>query len=498
MDARGFWVPAAAAAPGKDENPMIGQTAGHLPAKCDRLLRMVRCLSLIAVLQLLAAGCAHYKLNEPLRHYDPGYGYRAANLLPQAQTGDVLLMLTFSGGGTRAAAFAYGALEALKETEVTLDGRRTRLLDEVDAISGVSGGSFTAAYYGLFGERIFKDFQERFLKKNIEGALVNRILFNPYNWVRLSSPWFARSDLAAEYYDQHVFDGARFSDMLQHKGPMVFINTTDMVLGTRMAFTQVSFDIICSDLTNFPVARACAASSAVPIILTPIIIKNYAGSCGYQMPELLELAMQERQLPDRRFELANDILPYLDQEKKPYLHLIDGGVADNLGLRVLLERVTAAGNAWTSLSKSDKPNAHKIVIVVVNAQTEIDPKWSLISTTPPFMAMVNSYSSIAIARYNEDTLALVRESFSRWSDEIRRGRCPEGQISTAPGSCGDIQFYLVDVKFDALKSEADRTYFKQLPTSFSLKPEQVDRLREAAKSILLDSRDFQRLLGDLQ
>jgi NTE family protein len=62
-----------------------------------------------------------------------------------------LLILAFSGGGTRAAAFAYGVLEELAATPVVLGGRPRRLLDEVDLISAVSGGSFTAAYYGLYG-----------------------------------------------------------------------------------------------------------------------------------------------------------------------------------------------------------------------------------------------------------------------------------------------------------------------------------------------------------
>ena len=303
--------------------------------KRDRLGRVCRFLSLLAVGLWLVAGCAHYPVNAPLRNYDPDAGYRGKNVVPPERSGDLFLLLSFSGGGTRAAAFSYGLLEALKETEVTIDGRRAPLLDQVDAISGVSGGSFTAAYYGLFKERIFEDFQDKFLKKDIEGALASQVFFNPYNWVRLSSAFFSRSDLAAEYYHEHVFAGATFADMMRHKGPMVFINGTDIVLGTRMAFTQDAFDILCSDLTDFPVARACAASSAVPIVLTPIILKNYAGSCGYRMPPLLELAMQQRSLPSRQFDLANNIVPYLDRDKIPYLQIVDGGVADNLGLRVL-------------------------------------------------------------------------------------------------------------------------------------------------------------------
>ena len=63
-------------------------------------------------------------------------------------------MLSFSGGGTRAAAFSYGVLEELRRTEITVDGQRRRLIDEVDIITGVSGGSFTALAYALHGERL--------------------------------------------------------------------------------------------------------------------------------------------------------------------------------------------------------------------------------------------------------------------------------------------------------------------------------------------------------
>ena len=443
-------------------------------------------------------GCAHYPTNAPLARYDPKAGYQARNVQQRDEAAELMLFLAFSGGGTRAAAFSYGVLEALRDATVTVDGRKTRLLDEVDAISRVSGGSFPAAYYGLFGERIFADFEQKFLKKDIEGALLTRVFFNPYNWVRLWSPWFSRSDLAAEYYDKYIFDGATFGDMLKHGNTMVLLNATELVQGVRLVFTQDVFDIICSDLTNFSVARACAASSAVPILLTPVVVKNYAGTCGYQLPETLQEALEARSLPSHQFNLANDIRPFLNQSEMPYLHLVDGGVADNLGMRVLLARIGVAGNAWDALKNSAKPNAHKVVIILVNAQTENNPKWSLLGSALSFGAMVQAYSSVAIARYNRDTILLVRDGFDKWADDIRRGRCPEGRISTEPGACGDIQFYLIDVAFDALKNADERAYFKQLPTSFALEPEQVDRLREAGKRILYGSEDFKKLLAELQ
>ena len=97
-----------------------------------------------------------------------------------------------------------------------------------------------------------------------------------------------------------------------------------------------------------------------------------------------------------------------------------------------------------------------------------------------------------------DTLALLSESFPHWIKEIQKGRCGTEPISTEPGGCGDIEFYLVQVRFAALNDDAEREYLKHLPTSFSLKPEEVDRLRAAARLILSESNEFQRLLRDLQ
>jgi NTE family protein len=57
---------------------------------------------------------------------------------------------------------------------------------------------------------------------------------------------------------------------------------------------------------------------------------------------------------------------------------------------------------------------------------------------------------------------------------------------------------MVEVKFDALPDEAERTYFKRLPTSFVLKPEEVDKLRDVAHRVLTQSPDFQQLLKDLK
>ena len=135
--------------------------------------------TILLLLIFLNTGCAHYPFNQSLKQIDRQTGYRAKFRGVPGNSEALLFYLTFSGGGTRAAAFAYGVLEELKNTMVMIDGKERRLLDEVDVISAVSGGSRTAGYYGLFGEGLFQDFEQKFLKKNIQSALAARVLLTP-------------------------------------------------------------------------------------------------------------------------------------------------------------------------------------------------------------------------------------------------------------------------------------------------------------------------------
>jgi NTE family protein len=470
-------------------------------ARAERSARMKKFFFFIltsALVTVVMVGCAHYPVNQPLNQVDPQGGYRPKSTGSPGNSENLLLYLTFSGGGTRAAALSYGVLEELRKTEVLIDGRKRWLLDEIDGISSVSGGSFTAGYYGLFGDRIFEDFESKFLKKSIQGALTRRTLLNPINWFRLYSDTFDRSDLAAEYYDKHVFEGKTFGDIAARKGPFIMMNATDMTHGLRIGFNQDAFDLICSDLSSFPVARAAAASSAVPMLLSPITMRNYAGTCGFKTPERFEGILKDRTTSERLFYLANNIAPFLDSQKKPYIHLVDGGVADNLGLRAVLDRVIGRGSVWELIKGTPRENVNKVVFVVVNAETQPDTKWDRSEGIPPIGAMMSAYSSVGIERYNQETIALLKESVKTWADEVRTQRCKGGTVSTAPGSCGDINFYVVEVKFDALKDETERMYFKRLPTAFKLAPEQVDKLRDVAHRLLVNSEEFQRLLGELK
>ncbi|MET0218059.1 MAG: patatin-like phospholipase family protein, partial [Burkholderiales bacterium] len=301
-----------------------------------RLAVVVAACALMAV-----AGCASRPINERITQVDPKAGYRPYLLIPKRQNNDprTFFVLSFSGGGTRAAAFSYGVLEELRRTEIVVDGQHRRLIDEVDLITGVSGGSFTALAYALYGDRLFSEYEERFLKRDVEGALLARTL-NPLNWRKYVGGSAGRSELAAEYYDEILFEGATFGDLLQKPGPVAIATGTDLSTGSRLAFFQNDFDLLCSDLNTVRLSRAAATSSAVPVVLSPVTFDNYGGTCGYQYPAWVRDVAnpQTRARPSARaVQRYREMKDFQDSENRPYIHLVDGGVADNIGVRGVME-----------------------------------------------------------------------------------------------------------------------------------------------------------------
>ena len=106
----------------------------------------------------------------------------------------------------------------------------------------------------------------------------------PQYWLRLIFPFYDRTEMTIDYYDRKIFDRASFADLKKAGGPLIQINSTDISVSSRFTFIQPQFDLICSDLSPLEVARAVTASSAVPVAFAPIVLENFAGSCGYEKP----------------------------------------------------------------------------------------------------------------------------------------------------------------------------------------------------------------------
>ncbi len=444
-------------------------------------------LPFFLALLLLVNGCAHYPRNAPLTSIDPSTGYRFQKTNSPTNSSDLLLMLAFSGGGTRAASLSYGVLEELARTPVGLAGAQHRMLDEVDIISSVSGGSFTSAYYALWGDRIFSDFESRFLKKHVQTGLLLRTLA-PWNQIRLASPNFSRSDLAAEYYDHLLFKGATFADLEPKAGrPFLSVNATDLSSGARFEFTQDEFDLLHSDLSCFPISRAVAASSAFPIYLTPIVLKNYSAAQPQPEPEWIQAIKQDPTSPSRLRYVASQAASYSDGHRH-FIHLLDGGLSDNLGLRGALDRAIAREQSARVPSVPWKL-PRRVALIVVDAHTDKDYGWDSKEHPLGLGALLGSVGQVAVSHYSFETIELFREVMARLSRERTDSGVSEPlQITT----------YVIDLHFNQLPDESERRFFNSVPTSLQLPSKTVDCLRQLAARQLADNVEFKQLVRDLR
>ena len=415
------------------------------------------------------------------------------------------MVLAFSGGGTREAAFSYGVLEFLRRTEVVgPKGNEVRLLDQIDVITGVSGGSFTALAYGLYGDKLFTDYEQRFLKRDVQGEIIGRA-FSPTYWPKLTSTGWGRSELASQLYDEILFDGATFGDLDRGTGPLILASATDISSGSRFTFSQAIFDVICSDLNRFPLSRAAAASSAVPVVLSPITISNYGGTCNSTPPAWAKPFMGSDNPPRPAARAVRSFradAAFGDSVRRPYLHLVDGGVSDNLGMRAVLDALEVLEALHDMGAPTPLDSARRIVVFIVNSQSSPPTNWDEFEVPPGTIDILLKAAGTPIDQYSYESVELLKDTAARWGT-LRRVRdsaamkANKDPAVAAATRVPDAEIYAIDVSFAALKDENERAYLNRQPTTFVLSAEAVDRLRAAAGTILAASPEFQRLLKDI-
>ena len=480
------------------------RTAFHIDTQPYARLGFIRRMAALLSLAVLA-GCATRPVNPPIEHFDPDKPYAMERPSENEEDRGTLVILAFSGGGTRAAAFSYGVLETLRDMEVTSrSGRKLRALDTVDVITGVSGGSFTALTFGLYGDEIFDIFESSFLKRNVQGELVGRA-FNPFNWPALASDGWGRSELAADFYDEILFKGKTFND-LKRDGPRILVSTTDLSEGTRVVFNRENFDVLCADLSAIRLSRAAAASSAVPVVLSSITIDNYGGTCGYRLPSWSKLFLDNPNPPRpaaRTIKRLQELQEYADREQRPYLHLVDGGVSDNVGMRGVLDVLSAFESLHGLGIKTPYDHVRNIFIFIVNSLAIPPNDWDKHENPPGLLDVLVKATGTPIDRYSYDTVETLKDDQARWA-QMREAR---ELIKPYPAlveklpfivNAPDINVRVIDVSFSALPDKAEQDYLNRLPTSFVLDDEAVDRLRLAARAAILASPEVKRLQNNGQ
>jgi NTE family protein len=470
-----------------------------------RLRLRARLLLGCGLLLVLLAGCASRPVNPPIAKADPSTGYRPYLLIPKREHNDpsTLFVLSFSGGGTRAAAFAFGVLEELRRTPIEVDGRPRRLLDEVDMIIGVSGGSFTALAYALHGDKLFAEYEQRFLKRDVQGELIARAL-SPRYWGEYIGGTSGRSELAADYYDEILFDGATYADLLGRPGPVALASSTDLSTGARLAFSQNDFDLLCTDLNRMRLSRAAATSSAVPVVLSPVTLNNYGGQCGYEPPLWVRSIADPDKLPrpsGRAIRRWGEMKSFQDSRNRPYIHLVDGGVSDNIGVRGVLEFLEEAAISAAYRGEVGLGGIRRIVLLVVDSHSTPRTDWDRIESPPGFLVQLLQASGLPIDRYSFETIETLKDwsQIMQWRRElaVAQARLAGASQAQAEAEVPKLTLEVIDVSFDAIRDTQQREQFMNLPTSFVLPPQEIDRLRDMAGQLMRESPAYQGLVRQM-
>ncbi len=448
-----------------------------------------RLLPLCAAALLAACSTARPWINKPTESPLPAVAASTmspAAMAASAASPSIIAAVTLSGGGARAAAFGLGVLQELKATRFERDGRSTSLLDEVGLISGVSGGSVLASYYAAFGDEVFTRFERDFLLADFQKGLIRDVLMPPTLY-KLSSPWWGRSNAFTERLDP-VFRGLSFADLRAR--PRLLVTATDLTTGAPFEFTPEQFALICSDLDSVPLSFAVAASSAVPLLLSPVTLRNYAGQCPAASPTI-ETVQPERNLSGRLLDLVADT--YRDAQERPFIHLVDGGMVDNLGVRGLLERTLAGGSFEASFKGLQPGSVRQIVLISVNSERDTAERIDGSDRVPGTLQVLDALVFGAGSRMTKETEMMVDDVARRMNEALKteRGR---------PGSpfAADAEIHVINVGLRQLRDPALRRSLLQVPTALTILPIQVRQLQKAGREVLRESPAFQRLRQSLQ
>ncbi|MCH7962769.1 MAG: patatin-like phospholipase family protein [Bacteroidetes bacterium] len=254
--------------------------------------------------------------------------------------------LSLSGGGYRAAAYHLGTLKKLNEMKI---------LEDIDIISSVSGGSITSAVYGLNGDNF--PYFEKALIKGVMSSVIKGIIFSPrfllvaffiflfiglmiaflftnYAWISfillvtiiftlIKFQFFLLpiSRLNEDLYNKFFFKGKVLNDF--NNNSLIAINATNLETGRLFTFSKNKMsdssyayprdkgEPITFKNKQFPVSKAVAASTCVPFAFTPISI-------------------------DKIFYTNENDFDRVNPK------LIDGGVYDNQGIH----KITQEGSSY--------------------------------------------------------------------------------------------------------------------------------------------------------
>jgi NTE family protein len=468
---------------------------------CSLFQRFVRA-GRIVVCAALMAGCTQIIRNDPINAPLTANAAKIEAALGSdvdAPYDDMEVALAFSGGGMRAAAFSYGVLTGFDETRVPVRNGTMSLLDHIDFISGVSGGSVLAAYYGLKRRAAMADFKQRFLLANAEENL--QVDLSLANIARGLQGGVNDTTAFPRWLDAHLFNGATYRELLTNRRPVVWIKASDIYNRTAFLFSPVTFSALCSDLTTYPISLAVAASAAVPVVFAPVVIQNYPGGCPIALPEWVQRVRNDPTAAPILKSYADALERYRTGEIK-YVKLLDGGLVDNYGVAGFTITRLANKTPYGPLEPAEAVKLRRLLFLVVDSGRAPSGAWARTVQGPSGVDLITAASDTATGASALSNYAAFQGVMDEWKDSLIRWRCglseaERHKLGVPPGwNCRDVHFFISRIAFEDLGPERANA-LNAVETRFKLPPDQVDMLIHAGHDALLANPMFRGFLNTL-
>ena len=470
------------------DSPAASASVGNPIAPARLARRRRRPIAILAGLGLALAGCAVVESNHP--HNQPSapaplvLDAPADAAVPAAvvdPASDDVVALSFSGGGLRAAAFAAGAMQGLA-AQPGPTGKN--LLQEVSFITSVSGGSLPAAWVGLHGTDSIAEFRRTALLHAGRRDLGPNVR-NSVSLLRLAG------DGLTQWLDDEVFHGATFAGMNAPGRPVVWINATNLNQRLPFAFEQRNFDALCSDIRTFPVADAVAASMAVPLVFSPVVLEKHPERCTTSLPEPGDGANAAWGDTMLAKATASALKDYRDVANGRYLKLVDGGLTDNFGLSSIQQSRLLAGTPLAPLSETQALRIRRLLFVVVDGGQRPAVTWNRGIDGPSGFDLAFASVDAAIDTNMRLSYDNFLASSKRWREDLVDWRCTrsesdqDGQRARrADWRCDDVQISVSRISFDDLvPPRAFRLH--QISTSLTLPQQDIDTVIEAGRDAMV-------------
>jgi NTE family protein len=434
------------------------------------------------------------RLTSSLREVD-------TELAPGVETNydDMVVALSFSGGGMRAAAFSYGVLEGFDQTRVPTRTSATSLLDRLDFLSGVSGGSILAAYYGLKGRAAMADFRPRFLNVNAEESLQTDLSLG--NIARGLNGGVNDTTRFPVWLDAHLYGQATFGDLLRRQRPRVWINAADIYDRTAFIFAPVTFSALCSDLSSYPVSLAVAASAAVPVVFAPIVVQNFHSTCSTPLPGWVARVRNDPNAAPLIKSYADALERYRSGAIN-YVKLLDGGLIDNYGLAGFTVARLAANTPFGPLAPQQAVKLRRLLFLVVDSGRAPSGQWAQTVPGPKGVDLIMATSDTATESGAIGSYSAFDVTMADWRKTLVSWRCglseaDRHRFGAPPGwNCRDLEFYISKISFDALGADRSAA-LNRVETRFQLPADQIDMLVTAGRDALNVNPKFRAFVTSL-